>query len=561
MSSILLIVVTFVGYIIAYRLYGRFLARKIFKLDDNNLTPAHELRDDIDYVPTKKEILFGHHYTSIAGLGPIVGPTIAVIWGWVPAILWVFFGSIFMGAVHDMGSLVISMRNKGKSIGDIVSSFISPRVRLLFLLIIFFELWLVIAVFALVIAVLFNLYPQAVIPIWVEVPIAMLLGYAIYKKNFSHVWGAIIAVVLLYVFITIGAYFPVSLPYDKATNISIWSVILFVYAFFAAILPVWVLLQPRDYINGHEIYIMLALLLIGVFVAHPNIVAPAYTAGPKGAPSMFPFLFVIIACGAISGFHSLVSSGTTSKQIDKESDALTIGYGGMLMEAVLATLVIIAVAAGLGMGFGDKIGLPAWQHFYGDWATIKTLKLKAFVEGAVNLIASIGIPKNIAATIMTVFIVSYAGTTLDTATRLQRYVVSELTYDTPLKILSNKYVATFIAVAMGALIVFVHSQKKSLVMVLWPLFGAVNQLLAGLALLAITAYLIYKKQKTIYASIPMVFMLFMTGWAMFGNMVNFYNKGNWLLFGIDVAVVILEVWMIMETALLLIKRNSTVEQV
>jgi len=392
MNTLWMCLIVFVLYIIAYHTYGKFLAKKIFNIDPDRTVPAVEFNDGVDYVPTKKEVLFGHHYTSIAGLGPIVGPAIAIIWGWVPALLWVLLGSIFAGALHDFGSLVVSVRNKGQSIGELATGLISPRVRTLFLLIIFFELWIVIAIFALIIAILFVWYPQAVFPVWFEIPIAVWLGYMVYKKNGNVTWLAVIAVILMYITIIIGAYWPLKMPGMFGLNaIEIWIIILFIYAFIASTLPVTSLLQPRDYINAHELIIMLALMFIGVIVAHPTIVAPAFNLNAKGAPPVWPFLFVVIACGAISGFHSLVSSGTSSKQLANERDAQFVGYGSMLMEGTLSTLVIAAVAGGLGMALVVKgqtlTGVAAFTQHYSSWAAAAGLKskLSAVIFGAANM--------------------------------------------------------------------------------------------------------------------------------------------------------------------------------
>ena len=562
MNTLLMCVIVFVLYIIAYHTYGKFLAKKIFNLDPNRTVPSVEFNDGVDYVPTKKEVLFGHHYASIAGLGPIVGPAIAIIWGWVPALLWVLLGSIFAGGIHDFGSLVVSVRNKGQSIGELATGLISPRVRTLFLLIIFFELWIVIAIFALIIAILFVWYPQSVFPIWFEIPIAVWLGYMVYKKNGNVTWLAAIAVIAMYVTIVIGAYWPLKMPGMFGLNaIEVWIIILFIYAFIASTLPVTTLLQPRDYINAHELIIMLALMFIGVIVAHPVIVAPAFNLHAKGAPPVWPFLFVVIACGAISGFHSLVSSGTSSKQLANEKDALFVGYGSMLMEGTLATLVIAAVAGGLGMALVVKgqtlTGVAAFTQHYASWAAAAGLKskLSAVIFGAANLMEAYGIPKAIAITIMGVFMVSFAGTTLDTATRVQRYIVSELTTDWNFDFLSGRYVATFIAVGTAAILAFYSGNGKGALR-LWPLFGTVNQLLAALALLVITVYLAKKGKSLIYSGIPLVFMLFMTGWAMILNLEKFANKGDWFLFVIGLIVFALEIWMVIESAIVLGKPNQ-----
>ncbi len=566
MNSLLLMVIMFVGFLIAYHTYGRFLGKKIFKLAADFTCPSHELQDDLDFVPTNRHVLFGHHYTSIAGLGPIVGPAIGLIWGWIPAAIWVFFGSIFLGAVHDFGALVVSLRHDGRSIGDISGNLITPRVRILFLLIIFFLLLLVIAVFALIIAILFTMYPQAVIPVWFEIPLAVWVGYMIYKKNANILTIGIIAIILLYVSVIVGAYVPVDLAAlgmsAKAVLVT-WIVILFVYAFIASRLPVQVLLQPRDYINSHQLFVALGLLALGVLVAHPQITAPVYNASPEGAPPIWPFIFVVIACGAISGFHSLVSSGTSSKQCYSENDAKFIGYGSMLMEGVLSTLVIVACAAGLGMGLdtdaGTLTGLDAYSHHYASWAAASGLgaKLHAFVKGSANLIGSYGIPMEITITIMGVFLVSFAATTLDTATRLQRYIVGELGQACNVPALGGKTVGTLVAVITAFILAFYNGSGKG-ALTLWPLFGTANQLLAGLALLVITVYLARKKIATVFTFIPMLFMIIMTGWAMIMNLNTFYTSGNILLFVIGLCILLLEIWMIIE-ALVFFKKYQASE--
>ncbi len=468
MNSLILILIVFIGYFIAYFTYGKFLSRKIFKIDVNEICPSEEFKDDQDYVPTNKHILFGHHFTSIAGLGPIVGPAIAIIWGWVPAVIWVLFGSIFMGAVHDFGSLVVSLRKRGRSIGDIAGDIINPRVRTIFLLIIFFELWIVIAIFALIIGILFNMYPQAVFPVWFEIPIAIVLGYLIYKKGKKHTILGILAVIVMYLSVIAGAFFPIKIPALFGINpLAAWIVILLIYSYIASTLPVQTLLQPRDYINSHQLLIAMILLSLGTLIAHPQIVAPALDPNPLGAPPILPFLFVVIACGAISGFHSLVSSGTSSKQCDNEKSSLFIGYGGMLGEGSLAALVIVAVAAGIGLGLTTKdgnvlTGISAFNHQCSSWAAASGLaaKLAAFVTGSANMIKSFGIPAKITITIMGVFIVSFAATTLDSATRIQRYVVTEMAGAWNIKPLKKKHPATLFAVITAFILAFSNGSGK-----------------------------------------------------------------------------------------------------
>lgn len=554
MNSAALLLLVALAFMVAYFTYGRFLARRIFALRTENTCPSCVLRDDYDYVPTTRHVLFGHHFTSIAGLGPIVGPAIAVIWGWVPAVIWIIFGAIFFGAVHDFGSLVVSLRKSGRSIGDIVADLVGPRVRLLFLLIIFFELWLLIAVFALIIAILFSLYPQAVIPVWSEIAVAVALGWWIYRKKGGILLPSILAVAALYGFVWVGAKVPVDLtamgvPHDQA--IMTWMGIVAVYALVASLLPVQTLLQPRDYINSHQLLIAGGLLLAGVLWVQPEVVAPALESAPAGAPSMIPFIFVVIACGAISGFHCLVSSGTSSKQCANEQDAQFVSYGSMLMEGGLSTLVIIACTAGLGLGLtinGETLtGASAFQAHYTSWQAAQGLgsKLDAFVQGSANIIGGMGLPPGLCLAVMAVFIVSFAATTVDTATRIQRYIVVELGKAVKFRPLTSNAMATIFAVAASMILAFYDGTGKGALR-LWPLWGTINQLLAGLSLLAVTLYLAEKKSRLRYTFMPMVFMLIITGWALLLNIHHYYLGGDWLLLVIGSLIMGLNIWLLIE---------------
>ncbi|RLC03431.1 MAG: carbon starvation protein A [Deltaproteobacteria bacterium] len=559
MDALIIMVLAFIGYILMYQFYGRYIGSKIFSLSAYAKTPSVELEDGIDYVPTKKEIIFGHHFTSIAGTGPIVGPAIAIIWGWVPALLWVFLGSIIMGAVHDFGALIISLRNQGKSISDYTAKYVNDRTKFLFFIIVFLELWIVIAIFGLVIAVIFAMYPQSVLAVWIEVPIAIGLGYMIYKKGANLIAWSIYAVVAMYVFVFLGPYLPFKMPAIAGIPpTGVWTIILLAYAFFASVLPVTTLLQPRDYINSHQLVIAMALLMLGVlfsaFGGNLEIVAPAIQTTPAKAPPMWPFLFITIACGAISGFHSLVSSGTSAKQVRNEKDALFVGYGSMLMEGALATLVIIAVAAGIGMGYTTKagetlVGVSAWTTHYASWAAAAGLgsKISAFVDGSANMIMSIGIPKQFTLAIMAVFVASFAGTTLDTATRIQRYVIGELGKDLKLNFLSDRYVGTAVAVGSALILAFATGASGKGALKLWPLFGAVNQTLAALALIIITLYL--KRRgglRWLVSGLPAVFMTVMTIWALVLNQTKFGATHNVLLQVINLVILIVAVWIAIE---------------
>ena len=559
MDALLIMIVAFAGYIAMYKLYGQYIGKKIFALSPTARTPSQEFEDGVDYVPTKKEIIFGHHFTSIAGTGPIVGPAIAIIWGWVPALLWVFVGSIVMGAVHDFGALVISLRNQGKSISDYTAKYINSRTRFLFFLIVFLELWIVIAVFGLVIAIIFAMYPQSVVAVWIEVPIAMVLGYLVYKKGGNVTSLSIWAILLMYIFVFLGPFMPVKMPTVAGIPATgVWTIILLIYGFIASVLPVTALLQPRDFINSHQLVIAMGLLILGVFGAaftgRLEIVAPAVQASPAKAPSMWPFLFITIACGAISGFHSLVSSGTSGKQVRSEEDALFVGYGSMLMEGALATLVIIAVAAGIGMGYTTKsgetlTGVAAWTTHYSSWAAAAGLgsKISAFVDGSANMIMTLGIPKIFTLAIMAVFVASFAGTTLDSATRIQRYVLSELFTTLKLDFLAGKYTATAIAVGTALILAFATGASGNGAMKLWPLFGAVNQTLAALALIVITLYLKARGGlKWMVAGIPAIFMAIMTLWAATLNQLQFGGAHNVLLQSINIVIIIIAAWIVVE---------------
>ncbi|PLX32966.1 MAG: carbon starvation protein A [Ignavibacteria bacterium] len=559
MNALLIMILSFGGYLLMYRLYGRYIGRRIFRINDEHTAPSVEFEDGVDYVPTRKEIIFGHHFTSIAGTGPIVGPAIAIIWGWVPALLWVFVGSIVMGAVHDFGSLIISMRNQGKSISDYTARYINPRTRLFFFIIVFLELWIVISIFGLVIAVIFSMFPSSVLAVWMQIPIAIALGVMIYRRGGSLMLWSLIAVGLMYASIVLGQYLPLEMPAVMGIPApGVWTIILLVYAYFASVLPVTTLLQPRDFINAYQLIIAMLLLFGGVVFASMSgnltVVAPAFQAAPAEAPPLWPFLFITIACGAISGFHSLVSSGTSAKQVRSESDSLFVGYGSMLVEGALATLVIIAVAAGIGMGYtggsGEHLsGVAAWTNHYSSWAAAAGLgsKVSAFVDGAANMIAAIGIPRGIAVVIMGVFVASFAGTTLDTATRIQRYIVTELFTAVRIPLFRNRYVATGFAVITAALLAFASGADGKGALSLWPLFGAVNQTLAALALIIITLYL--RKEggwKWLFAGIPAVFMSTITLWAAVLNQVSFGGEQNLLLQIINGVIIIIVVWVTVE---------------
>lgn len=554
MSSLLVAALAFFGFILSYGFYSKYLSEKIFGLREHVETPAHKYSDGVDYVPTSRHVLFGHHYTSIAGAAPIVGPAIAIIWGWVPAVLWIVFGSIFMGAAHDFGALVVSARHEGRSIGEVTKTVIGPTARTLFLIIIFFMLLILIAVFALVIAIMFKTYPQSVFPIWFEIPLALALGYFVYARRGNITLWSIVALVIMYISIYAGTKMPLGLEMlgvGEDRVITVWIIILLVYAYIASSLPVQYLLQPRDYINSHELYIGLGIMCVALIFVNKELVAPAFNLSAQGAPPILPFLFITIACGAISGFHSLVSSGTTVKQMNRETDARQIGYGAMLMEGVLSIVAIIACGAGFAT-------TGAWNAHYASWAAASGLgaKVGAFVEGCGFFIARLGISRELAVAIAAVLVVSFAATTLDSATRIQRYVIQEMAGSMRIKALEKRHPATFLAVFSAFALAWAEGSGKG-GLILWPLFGTTNQLLAGLALLVITVYLVRRGAPTLNYFIPMVVMIAITGWAAVINLNTFFNSGKLLLAGISSVVMILEVWLIIEAVKVLVELKKS----
>ena len=603
MQTLLIALGSLVAYIIAYHTYGRWLSRKIFKLDPANKAPSIEMEDGNDYVPTSKSVVFGHHFTSIAGTGPIVGPALAVIWGWLPALLWVLFGSIFIGAVHDFGALVVSMRNKGQTVGDISGRVLAPRARILFLSILFMALTIVLAIFGLVIAAVFKMFPSSIFPCLVQIPIAVGIGVWIHRKGYKLLIPSLIALGIMYLSVAYGdwGFLHVFNSTLASWPVIAWVVVLLVYSYAASVLPVWVLLQPRDYINSLQLLSALGLVVVGLVVAgifgfgsgaekHAlEIVAPVARLGdqaPAGAPWIFPFLFITIACGAISGFHCLVSSGTSSKQLKCETQAQFVGYGSMLTEGFLAVLVILACVAGIGLGVPEMIdgkatgetlfGEAAYESRYATWKTSGGLAatVGAFVSGSGNFIQALGLGAAFATALMGVFVASFAATTLDTACRLQRYVTQELGAAIGIKPLTNKHGATIFAIVIAGAIAAMPAPGAAYAtenlgkggLILWPLFGATNQLLAGLAFLVILFWMWRRNLPIWFVAVPAVFMLILPAIAMvsqvfIGDAAWLTGENpNYLLAATGLTTLALEVWILVEAAAAWPKAKGILEQ-
>ena len=528
---------------VGYHFYSRFIAEKIYRLDPNFETPAHSMRDDIDYVPTNRMVLWGHHFTAVAGAAPIIGPGIAIIWGWLPALIWVIVGTMFFAGVHDFGAIWASVRNNARSVGAFSGDVVSQRARGLFMIIIFLLLVMVNAVFAVAISDAFIATPSSVIPAWAAIAIALVIGVLFYRAHVAIVWPTIIGTVAIFAFIPVGDLLPLEVP-QQVLGLAPgaqWIVLLFVYALIASLLPVWMLLQPRGYISGIMLFVGLGIMYGTVLIAHPAIVAPALNSNmPAGAPPMVPLLFVTIACGAISGFHGLVGSGTTSKQLDKETDARFVGYLGSTGEGALALVAIIAVSA----GFASRAEWDAVYSAFGNGG------MTAFVQGGATIVAA-GSPlsENFAAILLTVMAVLFAGTTMDVGVRLQRYMIQEWGVIYKIPALQNGYVATFLAVAACLILAFgAGGTDGTGGMIIWPLFGTTNQLLAGLTLLVISIILVKLGRPSVYTMTPMIFVTGMAFLSALYQLWDLYTTQRYFLVIIDLLIIVAAVFVMLEAA-------------
>lgn len=544
MSAAILLLIGLVLMALGYFIYSKFIAERIFRLDPEYRTPAHELEDGIDFVPTNKFVLWGHHFTSVAGAAPIVGPAIAVIWGWAPAFAWVVLGTIFFAGVHDMGAIWASVRNRARSIGSLTGDVVGKRARSIFMIVIFLVLLMVNAVFAVVIARLMMGFPTAVVPVWGAILVALVIGQLIYRRILTLPVVSVLGVIALYALIWVGPSVPLQMPAEVMPGLSgnaTWILLLFLYAAIASVLPVWVLLQPRDYINGLQLFIGLFVLYGAIVMLNPSMVAPMFNNDvPAGTPSLVPLLFVTIACGAISGFHGLVSSGTTSKQLNREPDARFVGYFGAMGEGGLALAAILVATAGFA-------SLADWQAMYSAFGQGG---VTAFVQGGAFIIHNgLGMPEVTAATLLTVMAALFAGTTMDTGLRLQRYIFQEWGEIYHLEWMKKPLPATLLAVGSCLLLAFgAGGADGSGGMIIWPLFGTTNQLLAGLTLLVITVMLVHLRRPMWYTLAPLCFLLVMTVTALVFQLRTFYEQGNWFLLGLDIVVLIAAILVAMECA-------------
>lgn len=533
MNALLLVAFAIIVFAIAYVTYGAWLCKE-WGVDSKRKTPAHTKNDGVDYVPASSAVLLGHHFASIAGAGPIVGPIAAAIFGWFPVMLWIIIGGIFFGGVQDFGSLFASIRHDGKSVGQIIEVNIGKAGKKLFSVFAWLALLLVVAAFVNIVASTFVKVPQAATASILFIILAVVFGFAVYRKGVSLALGSIAGVLLLFACIWLGMMFPISL------GLNTWIVLLLGYIFIASVTPVWILLQPRDYLNSFLLYAMIGGAVIGLIMYRPSLQLAAYNGFNVNGTYLFPMLFVIVACGAISGFHSLVGSGTSSKQISNEKDAKLIGYGGMLIECVLAVIALITAG---------YVGADKLKELLAGGGPVNV-----FSDGVGTFMTSIGIPMEVGKPFVALAISAFALTSLDTATRLARFVFQEFFEDDAKEVQSvlatNRFISTGITVVLGGLLA-VAGWKQ-----VWPLFGASNQLLGAIALLAMAVWMTNIGRNNKMFVYPMVFMFAVTLTALLllikGNMA----AGNFILVGFGIALFILALILIYQAYTVLSKKGK-----
>lgn len=530
MSSVVISLLVLVLFFLAYRFYGRKF-EKFLHIDPSRKTPAHTKYDGVDYVPAKHwTILFGHHFSSIAGAGPIVGPLLAVaVWGWLPSLIWIVLGTIFIGGIHDFCALVISIRHEGKSIGDITRETVSRHARIVFLLFIWTALILVISVFVHLCAKTFVSSPDIVAPSLGLIPVAVVAGFLLYNLKAGQFVTTVFGLTCLLALIFFGRRFPVT------NTVTVWSVVLLVYCYIASIMPVQILLQPRDYLSAFLLFFGVIFGYLGIAVNAQKISYPAFVSWKGSEGSLWPMLFITIACGAISGFHALIAGGTTSKQLNNERDAKKIGYGGMIAEGVVAVMAVLLVSS----AFSDKNKLaelmgqggPGPIGIFGQAYGLSTKKFLGFFGAS------------FAVMVLNSFIL----TTLDSATRIARYLTEELFR------VKNRYLSTLVIVATSGWLGLSGEWTQ-----IWPVFGAANQLIAALALIVITGWFLLRRKPIWYTLIPAIIMLVTTIIALFIKIREYYSKGSLILMFISVVLAVMAFFIVWESVRHLHRKRKSV---
>lgn len=521
MNSVWLLIVAIVWMFLGYRIYGKFIEKRL-KINDKRKTPAITKRDNVDYSPAKKPFLMGHHFASISGAGPIIGPILAVSYfGWLPVVIWVLLGSVFIGAMHDYVSLMASVRNKAKSVSVITKKYLNSKAGWVFGLMIWVTLVLIISVFSVSAAESIIYKPNLVVPLLAITLIALGLGMGVKRYNWNYKVSSVVAIILIFFFVWIGNMLPVVLPLQNLFLVkAIWISMIFLYAFIASIVPVWILLRPRDYLSAIQMGLIMILGVAAFFIARPVISAPAYIS--NSVFPLWPILFITVACGAVSGFHGLVASGTTSKQLAKESHGKSIGYGGMLLEGSLAILVTAVVISGL--KWGEGIG--------GFQATLEQGWIVLFSSGFGNIVGGAipGISIAIAALLGAFMVNQFILTSVDTSARLGRFIISENLFPK----LKNRAVTTLITLVPAWLLAVTGSYET-----LWRMFGTSNQLIASITLIGVASFFISRKIKVKFIVIPALFVLITTLSALLYltfRAGGFFAENNFVLGGIALAM-------------------------
>ncbi|MBN1405340.1 MAG: carbon starvation protein A [Candidatus Omnitrophica bacterium] len=521
MNSLIIVALTMLMFWFGYAVYAKKI-EAIFKPDPDKKTPAYFKYDGTDYVPAKHwTVLFGHHFSSIAGAAPIVGPILAVsIWGWAPVLLWVVLGTVFIGGVHDYASLMASVRHQGSSIADFSKTVVSKNTKYIFLAFLWVALILIISVFVDVCARTFVVKPEIVMPSLGLIPVAMTVGYLMYIRKANNALVTIFGLLSLAGLVMLGNKMPITASGDALKT---WSIVLLVYAYFASIMPVQILLQPRDYLSAFLLVLGLTFGYVGIFVSRPNLELPAFVAWRSSiGDALWPVLFITVACGAVSGFHAIVSGGTTSKQITNETHAKRIGYGAMIAEGLVAAMALLVVAAAFSNVSILQTAVKSGSGPAGVFGTGYGLITKKFLGNFGQLFAIL---------LLNAFVL----TTLDTAARIGRYLTEEL-----FKV-KNRYLSTLVIVSLSGWLGLSGRWNE-----IWPIFGAANQLIAALTLIVITSWLLSMGKRIRYTFIPMVFMLVTTVSALVIKIKDYINQGNYVLLAVSVILLCLSGFILFE---------------
>ncbi len=520
MNSVIILFVAGLWLFLGYRFYGRFIERRL-KVSDKNKTPSAKSKDSVDFSPAKKPLLIGHHFEAIAGAGPIIGPILAIgYFGWLPVILWISLGSVLIGAMHDYTSLIASVRNKAQGVSNIAKKTLSTRAGTLFGVMILVTLILIITVFSVSTAESIANKTELIILLVTINVVAVFFGYFTEKLKWDYKILTIISLIIISFSVWVGISFPFDLSFLSPVLLrNLLITLIMIYAGIASIVPVWILLRPRDFLSSIHLFLLLLLGIIGILIVHPEVNAPAYISG-SGLP-FWPILFVTVACGAISGFHGLVASGTTSKQLAKESHGRAVGYGGMLLEAMLAIFVTIVVIAGLGWGTG---ALTFQTELEKGWISL-------FSSGYGNILSKIGIPFltfGIASILGAAMVNQFILTTVDSSARLGRFIISESLIT---KLKKKKILVTFLILIPAWLLAVTNTYEG-----LWRLFGSSNQLIASITMIAVSAFFIEKKTNVKFIVIPAFFILVTTLSALLYltfRLGGYWSEGNFVLAGIS----------------------------